>query len=171
MKKLLFAALLLIPSFAHNSARAEATLSVYPDQSSFQFDAAGNLTFGLIADGVVTTAETCRMKFILATNPAPLNKGKIKNAANNPEGALMLFSLSTPAGLPNSVLRVDTTELTSKPKKGTIYGRAALQCGTKKKTFVFSPIVSFDYSLMTDATAKAAPQVARDWRSKTVASY
>ena len=170
MKKFILAVVMLFPLLSLDTAQADASLSFSPVQTSFQFDASGNLTFGLVSAGLVTTSTTCRLKMVLASKQGPLNKGKIKNAGT-PEGALVLFTASTPSGLPNSTLTATTTGLSSKPKKGTVYGRAALQCGAKKKTFVYSPIVSFDYSLISNATGKATPQVAREWKSKTVAAY
>ena len=68
-------------------------------------------------------------------------------------------------------LAAATTALASVHKKGTLYGRVALQCGAKKKTFVFSPIVTFHFSLITTALKKSSPAVSKEWKSKTTTSF
>jgi hypothetical protein len=187
MKKLNIAALLLWPFLAIAAAHADASLVFNPAQTSFQFDAGGNLSFGLVPSGLDSSAK-CQLKFVLARKQGPLNQGKIKNAAAAPEGALFLFSTPTPAGAPNTALTATTTGLASVPKKGSIYGRAALRCsvqvltptgkngvghggGKSKVVYVFSPIVSFDFSLMTGAAKKSAPNVGKEWKSKTVTTF
>ena len=162
----LFGSLLLV-----QTANADGSLAFNPVQSSYQLDASGNLALGIVPSGVVTTAATCRMKVFLASKESQLSKGRIKNPSDSPDSAHLLLSIATPNGLPNSALSVATTGVSSKPKKGSIFARAALQCGRAKKTFVFSPIVSLDFSLITGAKGKASPQVMSELRSKTVSTF